>query len=59
MKYQINRKLNKTGKHYVYYATINNKRITRTNYARKYDARATVRRAVEVYGVEKLTEMFA
>lgn len=58
MEYTITRKLNKTGKRFVYFPTINGKRLTRTNYARKYDARAVVRRAITLYGVDKLNDMF-
>lgn len=57
MEYTIVRKLNKTGKRIMFYPTINGKRITNTNYARKYDARALVQRAIDKYGVEKLQEM--
>lgn len=57
MEYTIHRKLNNTGKRYVYYPTINGKRITKTNWARKYDARALVKRAIDKYGVDKLQEM--
>lgn len=57
MEYTINRKLNKTGKRVMFYPTINGKRITSTNYARKYDARALVQRAIDKYGVDKLQEL--
>lgn len=57
MEYTINRKLNKTGKHYVYYPTINGKRLTKTNWVRKYDAKALVKRAIEKYGVDRLKEV--
>jgi len=57
MEYTIVRKLNKTGKRFVYYPTINGKRLTSTNWARKYDARAVVKRAIDKYGVDKLQEL--
>lgn len=39
MDYEINRKLNKTGKRVMFYPTINGQRINATLFARKYDAR--------------------
>ncbi len=57
MEYTIVRKLNKTGKRIVSYPTVNGKRLTNTNYARKYDARNLVQRAIDKYGVEKLQEL--
>lgn len=57
MEYTIVRKLNKTGKRIVFYPTVNGKRLTNTNYARKYDARNLVQRAIDKYGVEKLQEL--
>lgn len=59
MKYKIERKLNRTGKHFVYYPTINGRRLSKTNWLRKYDAEALVTKAIEVYGKEKLQETFA
>lgn len=38
VQYKINKKLNKTGKRNVFFATINNKRISRTNFTRKWEA---------------------
>lgn len=58
-EYKIERKLNRTGKRYVFYATKNGKRFTNVNYARKYDARGVVDRAIDKYGIKKLEEMFA
>lgn len=57
--YEIHRKLNKTGKRVVYYPTVNGKRITSTNFARKYDAKATLKNAIKVLGEEKLAELSA
>ena len=59
MNYEMNRVPSKSGKRAMFYPTINGKRITKTNYARKYDAKALVRAAIEKYGVEKLQEMSA
>jgi hypothetical protein len=55
--YKIERKLNKTGKRIVFYPTINGKRVTATNFARKYDARATLNNAISKYGEQKLYEL--
>lgn len=55
MTYQMNRKTK--GTRVFFYPTINGKRLNRTNYARKYDAEALVRKYIAHYGVEKLTEM--
>jgi len=54
MEYEINRKANKTGKRAVYFATVNGKRIGRTNWARKYDAKAEMRSLIERMGEEKI-----
>lgn len=42
IKYTINKKLNKTGKRPVFYGTINNKRISSTNFVRKWEAERQV-----------------
>jgi len=57
MEYTIHRIPSKSGKRVLFYATINGKRLTKTNWARKYDARNVVKRAIEIYGEEKLMEM--
>jgi hypothetical protein len=54
MEYEINKTA--TGK---FYATKNGKRFTRDNFARKWEARAVVKQAVAVLGVERLEEIFA
>lgn len=59
MEYTIVRTPSKSGKRTLFYPTINGKRLTRTNFARKYDARNLVKAAVAKYGVDKLQEMFA
>lgn len=55
--YEIVRKLNKTKRRYVYYPTVNGTRITKTNWARKYDARGCLRRAIKLYGEQKLHDL--
>lgn len=55
--YEIHRKANKTGKRVVFYPTVNGKRLTGTNFARKYDARATLHNAINKYGEAKLHEL--
>ncbi len=56
-EYTIERKA--VGSHVYFYPTKNGKRFTKTNFARKYDARGLVRQAIERYGIEKLEEIFA
>lgn len=55
--YQIVRKLNRTGKRTMFYPTVNGKRLTGTNFARKYDARSTLHNAINKYGEAKLYEL--
>lgn len=57
--YEIVRKLNKTGKTFVYYPVVNGVRLTSTNFARKYDARGTLKNAISKYGETKLYELTA
>lgn len=56
MEYEINRKPNKTGKRPVYFVTVNGKRIGRTNWARKYNAKAELKELIDRIGVEKIME---
>lgn len=56
-EYRIERKLNRTGKRIMFYPTVNGRRLTRTNFARKYDARNTLKNAVARYGEQKLYEL--
>lgn len=55
--YRIVRKLNKTGKRVVFYPTVNGVRLTNTNFARKYDAKGTLRNAIDKLGEQKLNEL--
>jgi len=55
--YEIERKLNKTGKHYVYYPTVNGKRLTSTNFLRKYDACGTLENAINKLGADNLYKL--
>ena len=59
MDYEINRTKSKSGKRVMFYPTINGKRLSKTNFARKYDAKNLVKSAVAKYGAEKLEGMFA
>lgn len=53
--YRIERKIK--GTRVFFFPTVNGKRLTRTNFARKYDARATLRSAVSKYGETRLREL--
>ena len=57
MTYTMNRK--QKGTRTFYFATINGKRLGRTNWARRYDAVNEVSRAIAHYGIEKLKELTA
>lgn len=46
-----------SGSRTMFYPTVNGKRLTSTNFARKYDARRLAEKATELYGAEKLMEM--
>jgi hypothetical protein len=56
ISYTIGRKVK--GSRTFFYPLINGKRLTRTNFARKYDARNLVKAALKDYGAEKLHEIF-
>jgi len=49
----------KKGTRTFYFPTVNGKRFSRTNFARKYDAKGLVNECVKKYGVEKLNSYFA
>lgn len=55
--YEIHRTKSRSGRRFMYYPTVNGKRLSKTNFARKYDARGLLRRAVALYGEERLLEM--
>ena len=46
-----------SGSRTMFYPTVNGKRLTKTNFARKYDAVRLANNAVEQYGESKLMEM--
>lgn len=54
--FTYNRK--KKGSRTMFYPTINGKRVTNVNYARKYDAKGLVDKCLERYGRDKLLEIF-
>jgi hypothetical protein len=55
-EYIIERKVK--GTRTFYFPTKNGKRFTKTNFARKYDAKGLVKNLINQYGVEKLNEYF-
>lgn len=57
MTYTMNTK--QKGTRTLYFATINGKRLSKTLWARRYDAVNEVKRAVAHYGIEKLQKMAA
>jgi hypothetical protein len=54
---EIHRKSSKNGKRTLYYPTINGKRLNRTNYAQKWEAKRLLRAVVEEYGEKALEKM--
>lgn len=54
--FSYNRKVK--GSRTLFFPTINGKRISNINYARKYDAKNLVTACLEKYGREKLIEIF-
>lgn len=54
---KIHRTPSKSGKRIMFYPTVNGMRITRTNYARKYDAEAVLRAFIAHHGEEKAYEL--
>lgn len=41
----------------MFYPTVNGKRLTSTNFARKYDAQGTLKNAIRIFGEAKLHEL--
>ena len=57
--FKIVSKLSKTGRRTVYFPTVNGKRLTSTNFARKWEAERLLKEVVAKYGAERLLEMAA
>lgn len=57
--FAINAKPSKSGKRTMYFATVNGKRVSRTNYARKWEAERLLTDLIAKYGKERLLEMAA
>ena len=57
LTFEIKKKLNKSGKKFVYYATINGKRITKYNHYRKWEAKSNLDHFVKHYGEQRIKEM--
>jgi hypothetical protein len=53
--YRIERKIK--GTRVLFFPTVNGKRLTNTNFARKYDARGTLRNAITKYGEQRLHDL--
>lgn len=49
----------KSGKRTMYFATVNGKRLSRTNYARKWEAERLLTDVIAHYGKERLMEMMS
>ena len=56
MKYTINRQPSKSGKRAMFFVTVNGKRISRTNYARKWEAVRLYENILKNIGEEKFQE---
>lgn len=54
MKYLVNRKQSETSKRILFYITINGKRISKVNFARKNECEADFRNMVRHYGQDAL-----
>lgn len=52
--FAINSQASKSGKRTMYFATVNGKRISRTNYARKWEAQRLLTDLIAQYGKEHL-----
>jgi hypothetical protein len=57
--FKIEAKASKSGKRTVYFATVNGKRLTSTNFSRKWEAKRVLKDLVAKYGQERLLEMAA
>jgi len=55
MEYQINRKVK--GSRTFFFPTVNGKRLSNTNFARKYDAVNLVNQIVAKYGVDRVLQI--
>ena len=55
--FKVERKVK--GSRTFFFVTINDRRIGKTNFARKYDAMAQLRRVADTYTAEKLTDLLA
>lgn len=57
--FAINAQPSKSGKRTMYFATVNGKRVSRTNYARKWEAERLLTDLITQYGKDRLLEMAA
>lgn len=57
LNYKMNRKTK--GTRTFFFPTVNGKRLSGTNYARKYDAKGFVRNLINKVGIEKIIELTA
>lgn len=57
--FEIQAQPSKSGKRTMYFATVNGKRVSRTNYARKWEAERLLSDLIAKYGKKRLLEMAA
>jgi hypothetical protein len=58
MDFQINNKLSKSGKRKMFFPTINGKRLTTTNFGKKWEAIQEAKSFVAHYGNEKINKYY-
>ena len=57
MEFKINRTKSKTGKRILFFATIQGKRVGKTNFAKKWECEHNVKSFIEFHGDDKINEM--
>ena len=56
MTFQINTTKSKSGKRTLYFVSLNNKRLTKTNFSKKWEAEREFKNLLSHFGEEKLIE---
>jgi len=56
--YKINTTKSKSGKRTLFFATINEKRISRTNFSKKWESEKDAKSFIEFHGSEKINKHF-
>jgi hypothetical protein len=58
MEFTIENKLSKSGKRKMFFPTINGKRLTKTNFSKKWEAETEAKNFIAHYGETKINNFF-